>query len=74
MASSASVGRAYRSVSAPSTERLEVTPITVRQSSPPSPFTRCGSAEPSVSPPIITPTASPRPRRKWLAMIFSAGG
>ena len=48
--------------------------ITLRQSAPPRPFTRCGSDPPSVRAPTMTPSASPRPRVKCALMSFSATG
>src|SRR5215469_12353059 len=52
----------------------EVPTITRRQSSPPSPFNKCGIAEPKVSPPTKVPSAVPRCRLNHVAIAFKLGG
>src|SRR5215475_1812557 len=52
----------------------DVPTITRRQSSPPSPFNKCGIAEPKVSPPTNVPSAVPRCRLNHVAIAFKLGG
>src|SRR5882724_7618599 len=58
----------------PSTVNPDVHKMTKRQSTPPNPFSRCGTAEPSVNPPTKVPSATPRPRRNHVAIAFNPGG
>lgn len=61
-------------ISPPSAARALVMKITLRQLAPPSPLTRCGSADPSVSAPTMTPSAVPRPVRNHADIALRAGG
>src|SRR5882724_8719292 len=58
----------------PSTVSPDVHKMTKRQSTPPNPFSRCGTAEPSDNPPTKVPSATPRPRRNHVAIAFNPGG
>src|SRR6266478_549404 len=58
----------------PTSVRIEVPDITRRQSNPPSPFNRCGIADPSVNPPTNVPSAVPRSRRNHVDIAFKLGG
>src|SRR5262245_21320177 len=59
---------------APATASADATSKVSRQGSAVTPETRCGVDEPTVRAPTRMPSASPRPSRNHVDMIFIAGG
>ena len=65
----------YRhAINPPTSVSTDVATTTTCQSSPPIPFTRCGSADPTAIAPASVPRANARPRRNHVAISLNAGG
>ena len=66
--------RSSRIRAPPAAVMMVVAVMTCCHCTSPNELTRCGSADPSVSAPIMTPSAVPRPVRNQVDTSFSAGG